>query len=639
MFLFLLFIFLFFIPYQLLAQESKLEEIVVTATRIEELKKDVPYSVQIIKQEEIKTSTAKNLGDLIIESAIGHISKDPGQLTTFYLRGFGGGLDPTSARNLILINGFRTATINLAQITVDDIERIEILKGPGSVLYGSNAMGGVINIITKEAKEEGIHGSLGTEVSSWERRKASGEIQFKKSQFDAYLFLSRSDSSDYKVKDYGTYKNTGYNDETVSLRIGYEFIKDNKISLGIRHFRGWEIGSPGQIVSPTPKDYIDHSLDSFDIIYKTQTFKAGYNLSKRRYEYHDNTFGSGTSLYKADSQGVSLQKFFDFAEHRIIIGGEWNQVKLENRNETTSPFQPDSKYQSVGAFSELRLSFDNLLIFLGGRYDYFKNETFSTPSMQTIPKSENLDHITLRGGAVYKLTDSFNLRANAGTGFRAPSPTEYAGEYILWGTRYIGNPSLKPEKSINYEAGASFSKSRLYTDFTFFHSIFKDKIVSYYDASLNAYTYKNEEKSTIQGWEISASYDLRDLLSLKFSVEPFVNITYHTKYSDSQGKPLLATPKWLGAFGLKAYKENWQMRIIANYIGDENINYFDPTTWSTKIVRKSDFTVVNFKALYSPVKSLELSFAIENLLNRKYEYNIDYPMPERSFSFGMKWLF
>lgn len=118
-----------------------------------------------------------------------------------------------------------------------------------------------------------------------------------------------------------------------------------------------------------------------------------------------------------------------------------------------------------------------------------------------------------------------------------------------------------------------------------------------------------------------------------------MNITYHTKYSDSQGKPLLATPKWLGAFGLKDYKENWQMRIIANYIGDENINYYDPTTWSTKIVRKSDFTVVNFKALYSPVKSLELSFAIENLLNRKYEYNIDYPMPERSFSFGMKWLF
>ncbi|MDI6714475.1 MAG: TonB-dependent receptor [Thermodesulfovibrio sp.] len=644
MFLFVLILCLFFISNQLSAQESQLEEIVVTATRIEELKKDVPYSVQIIKQEEIKTSTGKNVGDLIIESAIGHISKDPGQLTTFYLRGFGGGLDPTSARNLILINGFRTATINLAQIPVDDIERIEILKGPASVLYGSNAMGGVINIITKEAKEEGIHGSLGVEVGSWERRKASGEIQLKKSQFDAYLFLSRSDASDYKVKDYGVYKNTGYNDETVSFRLGYEFIKDSKISFGFKHYRGWEIGSPGSIVSPTPRDYVDHSLDSFDIIYKTPTFQAGYYLSKRKYESHDNTWGSGIYLYKTDSQGVSLQKFFDFAEHRIIFGGEWNEVKLENRNEKSSPYQPDSRYQSLGAFSELRLSFDKLLIFIGGRYDYFENEIFPTPGMQTIPRAENLDHITVRGGVVYKFNDSLSLRANVGTGFRAPSPTEYAGEYIFEKRRYIGNPSLKPEKSINYEGGFSFSKSGFNTDFTFFHSIFRDKIVSYLDTALNVntykyYKYKNEEKATIQGWELNASYNLKEALSINFSLEPFINITYHTRYSDSNGKTLLATPKWLGSFGLKAFREKWQMRIIANYYGDENINYYDPITWSSKIVKKPDFTVVNFKALYNPIKSLELSFAIENLLNRKYEFNIGYPMPERTFAFGMKWLF
>lgn len=613
------------------AEETQMEEIVVTATRIEEPKKDVPYSVQSITEEDIKTSVAKDAGDLIAESAAGHITKYPGAHTTFYLRGFGGGVDLTQARNLILINGFRTATINLAQIPVDDIERIEIVKGPASVLYGSNAMGGVINIITKEAKEEGIHGYAGAELGSWLRRKASGEIQFKKSQFDAYLSLSSSDSSDYKVKDYGTYKNTGYNDESVSLRAGYEFMKDNKISLGVRHYRGWEIGSPGPVSNPTPKDYIDQSLDSFDVTYKTETFKAGYYLSKRRYESHDDW---GVSLYKTDSQGVSIQKFFNIAEHRIIIGGEWNKVELENRNSSSAPYQPDSIYQSFGVFSELRLSFNKLLVFLGSRYDYFKNEIFSTPGMTMIPKSENLDHITVRGGAVYKLTDSLSLRANAGTGFRAPSPTEYAGEYVFLGKRWIGNSSLKPEKSINYEAGTTYSKSGFNADFTFFNSLFKDKIVSY-DISLNAKTYKNEEKAKIQGWELDASYNLKKALSLNFSLEPFMNITYHTRYSDSEGKPLLYTPKWLGAFGVKAFGENWDMRLIANYVGDENVYSYR----ISKIVKKSDFTVFNFKALYRPVKAMELSFSVENLFNRKYEYVLDYPMPERTFTFGMKWLF
>lgn len=633
----IIFSILFFLIQPVKAQESELEEIVVTATRIEEPTKDVSYSVQTISEKEIKTSTAKNVGDLILEASIGHVSKYPQALTTIYLRGFGGGLDPTGARNLILVNGFRTSTINLAELPVDDIERIEIVKGPASVLYGSNAMGGVINIITKEAKEEGIHGFIGLEGGSWDRRKAVGEFKFKKSQFDGYLFLSRSDASDYKVKDYGTYKNTGYNDESVSLRLGYEFMKDNKISFGVRHYRGWEIGSPGSVLWLTPRDYIDHSLDSFDISYKSETFKLGYYLSKRKYEYHD---GWGMFyLYKTDSQGVFLQKVFNIDEHRIIIGGEWSRVELENENTPPPPFRPKSRYDSFGAYSEVRFSIDKkLLLFLGGRYDYFKNEILSTPSMKVKPEKQTFDHLTIRGGAVYKLTDSLNARANIGTGFRAPSPDEYAGEYILFGTKYIGNPNLKPEKNINYEAGFNFFQSGFNMDFAFFHSIFRDKIVSYYDPLLEGFTYKNKEKATIQGWEIGSSYDLKNALSVNFSLEPFANITYHTRYS-TQRKTLLYTPKWLGAFGLRAHSNKWDLRLIANYVGDEFVEYYDPVTWESKTVKKSDFAVFNFKALYRPVKAVELSFAVENLFDRKYEYVLDYPMPRRTFTFGIKWLF
>ncbi|MDW7973497.1 MAG: TonB-dependent receptor, partial [Thermodesulfovibrio sp.] len=459
MILFILLLFSFFFINPVLAQETQLEEVVVTATRIEEPKKDVPYSVQIITQEDIKTSIAKDAGDLIIEAAVGHVSKQPGALTTFYLRGFGiSGLSPLDSRTLLLINGLRTATANIAMISVDDIERIEIVKGPASVLYGSNAMGGVVNIITKKATEEGIHGYVGVEGGSWLRRKASVELQFKKSHFDSYFQLSRSDGDDYDAKGYGRYKNTGYNDETLSLRVGYEFLKDNKLSFRFRHYRGWEIGSPGPTVWLTPKDYIDHSLDSFDLTYETKIFKAAYYFSKRKYEYHADW--GGIYLYKTNSQGISIQKVFNLDEHRIIIGGEWNKVELENKNTPPPPFQPKSKYDSFGVFSEGKISITKKLSFtLGIRYDYFENELLSTSGMIMTPKKETLDHPTVRGGVLYKPTDYLALRVNTGTGFRAPSPNECAGEYILWGTRYIGNPSLKPEKSITYEGGLNFSKS------------------------------------------------------------------------------------------------------------------------------------------------------------------------------------
>lgn len=631
--LFLIIFFLFLLPSQSLSQEQQLEEIVVTATRVEEPIRDVPYSVQIISREEIKTSVAKDAGDLIVESAVGHVSKQPGELTTFYLRGHGiSGLSPLDSRTLLLINGLRTATANIAMIPIDDIERVEIIKGPASVLYGSNAMGGVVNIITKKATEEGFHGSIGLEGGSWNRRKATGEFQFKKSNFDAYLSLSRSDGDDYETKKYGRYKNTGYNNESLSLRVGYEFLTDNRVSFGFKHYRGWEIGSPGSLSWLTPKDYVDHSLESFDIGYETKTFKTGYYFSKREYEYHDEW--GGISLYKTKSQGVTFQKVFNISEHRLILGGEWNRVELENENTPPPPSQPKSKYDNFGLFSEGKIQIiKNLYLNLGARYDYFENELISTPGMTMTPKKENLDYLTVRGGAVYKLTDFLALRANAGTGFRAPSPTEYAGEYVTpWG-KYIGNPSLKPEKSINYEGGLNFYLSGFNADFAFFHSVFKDKIQRYFNSDLNANTYKNLDKATIQGWELNLSYDLKNPLALNFSFKPFANITYHTRYSDSDGKSLLFTPKWLGAFGIRAHGKNWDTRLIANYVGDEYVNF------KSSIVKKSDFTVVNFKALYRPIKEVEVSLGIENLFDRAYEYVLGYPMPRRTFTAGMKWLF
>ncbi len=635
---------------------ASLEEILVTATKVEEPKKDVPASVQIITREDIKNSTAKDAGDLISEASIGHVHKYPGVLTSrIGLRGLTTDLfSDLKSRVLVLINGHRAGTVNLAKIPVEDIERIEIVKGPASVLYGSSAMGGVINIITKEGKE-GFHGSIGGEVGSWDYRKGFAELNGKKGLFDFYLTASRSSMGDYESRDYGKIQNTGYDDETVSARFGYKLFDRHHMSIGFQHWRGWGIGSPGARYSPDPDNYSDKWRDGFDIEYKTEDFNGKYYLLKDRDESHDGgmTYGIGNSdisLTKTDTQGVSLQKTFALDDHRIIIGGQWDRIEVESSRNTGAPYNPNSRYDSYGIFAEGRISlFDKkLLLSAGLRYDYFENRVLSTPGIPSVkPRKEDLDNVTVRGGLVYKLTDNFSFKGNIGTAFRAPAPDELATDYVSsWGTRYLGNPNLKPEKSTSYDAGIEYSKDLFKSCLTFFHTDFKDKILSYYDSTLSAQTFKNVDGAALQGIEVSLSYDVGLASGLNVSIEPFTNITYHTKYSSKDdleiskyGKTLLYTPKWTGAFGIKAGQEKWDAMLIANYTGDERVQDWAPPSNGENVVKKGDFTVVNLKGSYRPIKNLEITASVENLFDRAYEYVLSYPMPGRTFVTGVRWIF
>lgn len=137
-------------------QGLRMEEIVVTATRIEEPKSETPSFVQTISQETIELSPSQNLGDLLTEAGIGHVHKYPGFLTgRVSIRGLASDLfDQQKSRVLFLIDGVRGGTVNFSKISLDDVERVEILKGPASVVYGSQAMGGVINVITKRPKRK-----------------------------------------------------------------------------------------------------------------------------------------------------------------------------------------------------------------------------------------------------------------------------------------------------------------------------------------------------------------------------------------------------------------------------------------------------------------------------------------------------
>jgi len=659
----------FFTEYGFTQETIKMEDIVVTATKLKESKKEISSSVKVITQEDIKNSTAKNVGDIIAEAGIGHIHKYPGALTSSIgVRGFRTDLfNPLKSRVLILINGHYAGTVNLAKIPIQDVERIEIFKGPASVIYGSSAMGGVINIITKKAhkvfleKEKGIKGNIGGEVGSWEYWNIYAELVAKKyigkdNSVDIYLSGSRSSRDDYKAKDYGKIKNTNYNDESFSLRIGYSLFQKDKdyFSIGIQHWRGWDIGSPGPRYSPDPDNYVNKKRNGIDISYEIDNFKVSYYYIKDTDEWHGGMkHGYGNSnitTNKKYSQGANIQNAFYLGKHRFIVGAQWDMLKSTSSKNTGAPYNPNSKYNTYGIYSEGKFNLlkDKVILNAGIRYDYFKNKILSTSGLSVIPKEENLDHITARGGLLYRLNEFINLKGNIGTAFRAPAPDELAANYTsTWGTKYIGNPNLKPEKSITYDIGIDYTKELLKTGITFFHTRFEDKILKYYDTSLSAMTWKNVDGAIMQGIEADFSYDIGLCLGLVFSIEPFFSITYMTRYSSKDdieiakyGKTLLYTPKYTGAFGIKAAADRWTLKLIANYIGDEKIIDWNPSSKTYgKTYVKEDFTVVNLKGSYKILKNLEITGAIENLFNRKYEYVAGYPMPQLQATVGVKWIF
>jgi len=633
---------------------SKMDEMVVTATRIEEPKKDVSSSVQIISAKDIKNSTAKDAGDLIIESGVGHVHKYGGALTAMTeIRGLTTDAmgDPLTSRVLVLINGSNAGTVNLAKIPVDDIERIEIVKGPASVLYGSSAMGGVINIITKQGRD-GFHGSVGGEAGSFDYWKAGAEVSGKEDRFDYYVTANRSARGDYRAKGFGTVENSGWKDETVSARVGYTLFDDHRVSVGYQRWSGWDIGFQGAIYDPDPDDYGDKKRDSVDVSYQTPSFQAKYYYVWDRDESHTGGMmmaGPGNSEIDKtdrDSQGANIQKTFSIGDHRVIVGGQWDRIETSSWRTMGAPYYPDSQFDSYGVFSEGRLSLFNkrLLLNAGVRYDYFENEILATPGITGLnPRKEHLDHVTGRGGAVFKLTDALSLKGNIGTGFRAPAPLELASDYVAWGTHYLGNPDLKPEESITYDAGIDYVKGPFRGDLTFFHTDFRNKIVSYIDTALVASTYKNADSATLQGLELNAAYDIGHALGLGVILEPFTNVTYRTKYlQEISGieSRLPYTARWTGALGMRVGQKKWDARAIVSYRGEEDASDFNPSSPTyLQLITKGDFTVVSLRGSYRPIKNLELTAAIENLFDEQYEYVLGYPMPGITFTGGARILF
>jgi len=237
---------------------TELAPVVVTASGIDQPLPLVSQTLRLYDQSAIDTAQPRNLGDLLIQNSFGSsINFSPGQ-TLFNIRGGSSGVGQgweDGSEVTVLINGRPSGTANLGKLSTYDAERVEVLRGPASVIYGSSAMGGVINIITKDgetAPGSRVEGFFG----SYDRYSGTFESGGKEKAFDWYVEGTGFTGGDYDsgAGSAGAMPNTAYNQANLDLHLGYDLNETNRLDFTIRHDGVYDAGHPGVTLSTTDTD-------------------------------------------------------------------------------------------------------------------------------------------------------------------------------------------------------------------------------------------------------------------------------------------------------------------------------------------------------------------------------------------------
>ena len=628
-----------------------METIVVTAGRVKEQKKEVIANVTVIDEQEMRQSSARNLGDLLAQKGIGAIIKYPGNLTSIGIRGLRTDTHGNDLKGhvLILLNGRRAGTGNVAKIMTKNVERIEIIRGPASVQYGSAAMGGVVNVITRQGEgkpsvfAEGYLGSFG-------HKEISAGLAGEYKGFDFSGSITKESEDDYTTANGDKYYNTGIDDrKNLSLNLGYEFLPNNRIGFLYNGFEVEGAGSPSYLSQNDLDDYTDKSNYSYDLVLDGQTTDASF-LWKLRYfqgkdedKWFDPTDSNPDgwddgipSEQKTDSQGIQAQISVDFGHTLITTGFDWVDYDVE------ASWNPKkTSYENPAGFllAKTKLLEERLILSAGLRYDAYEVKVIE-PAGETADDS----NLTPNVGLAYLLTDTLKLRAGYSEAFVMPGADQMAADYNIFGTNYVGNPDLAPEKSKTYEGGIDFFYRSLSSSITYFYTDFKDKIESVTRPNGDR-SWDNVGEAAISGFEGDLSFDIGEYFGWNFEVKPYVGFTYLIDYEDKvTGDDLLETSDLTASYGISASDfDGFSARLNFAYIGEKTITDFE-SGWPYQDIKVQDFTVADFsvsKVLFSSETRgrVSLDAGINNLFNKNYEYVKGYPMPERNFYIGLRYDF
>jgi outer membrane cobalamin receptor len=587
------------------ADEVELDRIVVTPSRTEESYSDVSRKVDIITSEEIESSQANDLAQVLDKLASVNISNYGGLGATKTIRMRGS----TAAQVLVLIDGRpvnspRDGEAELSSIPLENIERIEIMHGPGSSLYGQGAMGGTVNIITKgppkEKQKINFITSFGTFRSYIEQLSYGGKI----ANF-GYLI-----TGDYKSSE-GFRENSEFTTRGFNTKFEYKFNPANSLILNSGFLKN-KVGTPGPITAP---DIDDKQVNLKNFLDLNWRFKPNENigLSARVYQNYDrlefleNTAGSlWDTAFKKDvhttkTRGLDLQYRQRFCEpYQAVLGFNY----VTNLNDSTTSAK--HKYIVRAGYLENQLDlWKSLHINVAARIDDYSNfGSEFNPSFNFL----------------YQFSEAVKLRGLFSRAFRAPTFNDLYWPDEGW---IKGNPQLQPEKGTIAEIGLKTRLSKyLSSDLLYYRNDYHD-LINWVEENL-VWQPKNVDSAVMHGIEFENTIYLWDNFELD------LDYNFLLAKDKKTHKYLIYQPKHKFDFSLRY---NQLDNFLVELSGQFTDKRFHNPDNSLKVKR---FFVLGFNFNKRLKPWLNYFLSIENLLNYKYQIIRDYPLPGFAINSGLK---
>ncbi len=600
----------------------KTDEVVVTASRTKQEVRESPSSVEVITREDIDKMGAENLAQAL-QLALGIDTQENAMVgNRSSIRGM------NTNQTLILIDGRRVRTENtsetmnfyeLKRINMDDVERIEIVRGAASSLYGSEALGGVINVIKKHP------GKMQTAVTlDWTSRQSDEGIRFDSGKLGKWAL-----SGSFKhmgVREQGT--DAGSNmygkKNFFNLDGRMEMTKDKWLDVFFDYLTE-DLYMKDSLTQGT--DY-DHKRFSTGVKYSGRDKRGDYEMqvyytyfdkhqrTRERANHRLNSFDDlkFNSLIFDGRRSIQVAK-----DHLLTFGGEYRKEDYESTR-----IKGSNTRKLEGVTNQLGDSSMDFAAF------YLQDEWLASPRWLIIPSlrwdynSEFGNELTGKLGTTYKITKDVRFKANVGTAYRAPTASEL---YFSWihspaantNVHIIGNPNLKPEKAMNFDLGFEVEKNKTFGKLTYFHNKVDDLIdintvrtvlPGFPPRILMTGTYGNIDSATMQGIE----FEVRQTLGKGFSVRGLY--TYLDARDDKTGERLEGRPYHKASLQLsyEDQKHGWNATLwndwTAGYRYEEQIG-------RRKIYKDASLSVLNFVVSKKINDHFSAYLGVDNIFNKE----------------------